>query len=118
MSTTPSCLLCNGRGWVCSGCRRPNYRPETRNRRDFGKGTTSTRDGGTRPRSTGHGARRCRWVSIATMLDELRHFLPVPVTLTRGEAFALMLPLAELLVLAAWQGEVDSRRKDWSRDDD
>lgn len=52
------------------------------------------------------------------MLEELHHFLPEPVDLTRGEAVALVLLLAALVALGAWQGEVDSRRKGWSREDD
>lgn len=52
------------------------------------------------------------------MLDELRYFLPAPVDLTQGEAIAMVLLLAALLVLAAWQGEVDSHHKGWGRDDD
>lgn len=38
MSTSPACSTCKGSGWVCGRCGKMNYRPESRSRRDFGKG--------------------------------------------------------------------------------
>ena len=38
MSTSPSCATCKGTGFVCSNCGRSNRRPESKDRRDFGRG--------------------------------------------------------------------------------
>lgn len=43
MSSTEPCQKCKGRGWVCGGCGRPNFRPKSRSRRDFGKGCFCTK---------------------------------------------------------------------------
>lgn len=38
MSASPSCTTCGGSGCVCSRCGRSNRRPNSRDRRDFGRG--------------------------------------------------------------------------------